>query len=141
MPIEVNWETDEKHVVHVIYVGRWSIEDAYASRAEIRTLIKQVDYQVDSIHDMRQSGFLPPSILTHTREFMAEKIPQVGLIVIVGTHPFVQAMYNVFYKVYPRIVENKNFRMVGSLEAAHELIQKQQSQRSAELIPNRLDSR
>lgn len=136
MPITVKWETDEKRVVHVVYVGQWTIQDAYASRAEIRALIKEVDYLVDSIHDMSQSGYLPPSILTHTREFMAEKIQQVGLIIIVGKNPFVQAMYNVFHKVYPRIVESKNFRMVSSLESAHELIQKHQSPRSVDPEPS-----
>jgi hypothetical protein len=132
MPVTVKWENDQKRVLRVTYLGRWTVQDAYGSRDQIRALVKEVNYEVDSIHDMRQGGFLPPSILTHTREIMSETVPQMRLIVLVGTNAFVQTMYNVFAKVYPRLVEKNNFRMVQTIEAAHELIQKQQSRGAAQ---------
>src|SRR5687768_7428235 len=115
MPITVKWENDDKRVIRVTYLGRWTVADAYGSRDQIRALVNEVNHDVDSIHDMRQSGFLPPSILTHTREIMSEPVPQMRLIVLVGTNSFVQTMYNVFCKVYPRIIEKNNFRMVPTI--------------------------
>lgn len=132
MPVTVKWENDEKRVLRIVYLGRWTVEDAYAIRDQIRALIAEVGHEVDSIHDMRQGGFLPPSILTHTREIMSVPVTQMRLVVLVGSNSFVQTMYNVFSKVYPRLVERNNFRMVQSIEAAHELIQKQQSRGAAQ---------
>jgi hypothetical protein len=131
MPIHVEWENDEKRVIRVTYLGRWTVEDAYGLRDKIRALLTEVEYQVDSIHDMRQGSSLPPSILTHTREIMAQPTPRMRLVVLVGTNSFVQVMYDVFKKVYPRIVEKNNFRMVASLEAARQLIEQERQRRGA----------
>ena len=126
MAVTAKWDNDEKRVIYVTYVGHWTIEDAYNSRDQVRALLKEVNYNVDSIHDMRKGGFLPPSVLTHAREIMSEPEPQMRLMVVVGANAFVQTMYNVFNKVYPRIAEKSNLRIVASVEGAHELIQKQQ---------------
>jgi hypothetical protein len=131
MPIRVEWENGEKRVIRVTYLGRWTVEDAYGLRDQIRALLTEVEYQVDSIHDMRQGGSLPPSILTHTREIMSQPVPKMRLVVLIGTNAFVQVMYDVFKKVYPRIVEKNNFRMVATLEAAHQLIEQDRQRRGA----------
>lgn len=127
MPITVAWDNEEKTIVRVTYSGRWTWEEAYTIPAKIRTLIAGLDYEVATIHDMRDANFLPSGAITHTRDILSKPLDKVGLVVLIGNSRFIEAMYQIFKKLYPRIVEQMNFRLVMTEAEAYRLIESARS--------------
>ena len=59
MPITPRWYNDDKRVILIDVVGKWTWEDYQELGNQIRPMLLAVDHTMDLIADMRRSGPVP----------------------------------------------------------------------------------
>jgi hypothetical protein len=120
MPIQSDWETDEKRVIVCTYTGRWSLEEFYRTLDLCAQLMDTVDYPVNLIFDMRNSTSLPDGFMTVIRNVSRRPHQNLGIMAIVGASRLVQVFTDLVRKV-SKGSGNRTTYMVGTLEEAHDL--------------------
>jgi hypothetical protein len=105
MPIEVYWDKKDKTIIRARLTDGWTWEDYSTASEKMRDMARQVDYRVDMITDLRQSGPIPRgSASAHILRSRQQKPPNFGLTVLVGADVFLKALLEVFDRVYGRRV-------------------------------------
>lgn len=109
MPINLSWSGDEKRILIQEFVGKWSLDDYYASLKMLVDEVRAQEHQVHIIADLRKSGPLPPSILS-VRSFLEKSLlPNQGTIVIVGGNSLLVTFIDIIRPFAPHFVRSVAF--------------------------------
>jgi hypothetical protein len=121
----VNWDNEEKTVIHQSDDGEWTWDEFHAAQRQINQMIDSVHHKVDVIIDTQSNrrGKLPPNASLHFRNAFRNRHPNTGLIVVVGMHPFVQIMV----KIVSAVTRSNAIAMVSTVEKARALAYKEAS--------------
>src|SRR5689334_21301759 len=100
MPIETQWENDEKQVIVSVYTGLWGLDEFYQAVETCNRLMDSVDYPVNLILDMSKSTTLPNGFMGAIRSMSQKPHPQMGVMAIVGASKLVQIFTDLVAKIY-----------------------------------------
>jgi hypothetical protein len=121
MPVTIQWDNEEKSIVRMQYVGRWTWEELYAATTQSHTMLDEVDHKVDFIHDWLKSNAIPANAIVHSKNLIEKRHPNVGIVVLVWTNPVIKAMWTAFSsKVYANLTKRYTFWLTSSIEEARD---------------------
>lgn len=129
MPIEVQWDNEERTVMRWVYQSPWSWEEAYQAHEQEMALIDCVEHIVDGIADMRQAQGLPKGSLTAGVSIMNKSHERMDLLVILGANRLIQSMYDMMCKLHPGMAKKVKLVMVRSEEEAYQVIAARRAER------------
>lgn len=120
MSIQAIWDNEEKTIVRHIYEGKWTLEDYYGLIDAHRAMLKDLDYEVDIINDLRSAG-LAPSNMASAIKYAARNAPRnEGINVMVGANHYVKALIDLVNRTAG--VDITEVRHVTRLEDAYAMI-------------------
>ncbi len=122
MSIQVQWDNEQKTVVRWDFTGNWKWDEFLLAQHESNKLLSSVDYMVDIIGNVEQSRLLPPSALTVYRSTLKNTAPNLGLIILVGSSPFIRQMVGIFMKISRFKGPGSDFRFADSNGQARTMI-------------------
>ena len=128
MPITLKWDNEEKTIIRIDFVGEFTWDDINAIAHEEQVLLDSVEHKADFIVDL-EKVILPKDTLANFSKIVSTPIimhPNAGLIVVIGTNRFVEAILNIFGSVYK---QGEKIVTVASLEEAYKAIKEQQLRR------------
>ncbi len=120
MSIAVEWDDEERTILHYTFESPWTWEEYHAAIARAWEMAAEVDHPTDTITDMRNSRLLPDNVFRHVRQSMVEIPESTRTVVIVGAGMLVQALLNILRRVYRN--QDGLFFTAETLEEARELI-------------------
>jgi hypothetical protein len=130
MGIRVVWDNDKKSIIRYIYENRWSWEDLYTARLEVKAMLESVSHKVGIIVDVRNASILPNGTLSRAKH-IASSSPTLhhneGITVILGAGGLVRSIYDVMLKIYRDTMRERKYYFASSLEEAHSILTKQLS--------------
>jgi hypothetical protein len=129
MTITVDWyNNNHTGIVHT-HFGDWTWAEFFTALDQTVQLMDTVHHRVNVISDVRQSRHMPimlPSILEKIATAPITTHRQCGLFIIVGAKPFLNAIYGIFSRLYPRAATQYRFvegqEQLEVLLAAHQPI-------------------
>jgi hypothetical protein len=86
MSIIVEWDNSEKTVLHFVFKNRWSPEEFFQVVEQSNQMVDQVEHDIGIIIDMRESGFLPSSLMPDLRSMSARSHARMRKIVLVTSN-------------------------------------------------------
>ena len=105
MAIEVYWDKKDKTIICARLIDNWTWEDYSTASQKMLDMAREVDYRVDMITDLRQSGPIPRgSASAHILRSREQKPANFGVTVLVGADVFLRALLEVFDRVYGKKV-------------------------------------
>ncbi len=123
MPVHVSWDDDAKTTVRWDYEGKWTWDEVAAALEQSNTMIRTTDHSVSIIHNLTASAGIPSGALTQAHRFTASQPENWDLTVVVGSGGFIDALVNVFGKVYRKLGEH--YRAARTLDDARSIIARQ----------------
>lgn len=128
MPVSVQWDNPEKTIIYARY-ERWTWDDFYSALAQCVELSATVDHMVDIICDLVDNLVPKGATISHAAATLKQDNYRGGIIILVTPNRFVQALTQMTSRVLPDF--KKKYRIVSSLEDAHQLIAREVKQRAA----------
>jgi hypothetical protein len=130
MGVRVVWHNDKKTIIRYIYENRWSWEDLYTARLEVKAMLESVPHKVGIIVDVRNSSILPSGTLARAK-YIASSSPTLhhneGVTVILGASGLVRSIYDVMRKIYPYTMRERKYYFASTLEEAYSILMKHPS--------------
>lgn len=121
MPITVHWDDSAQTVVRWDLTGRWTWQEFAAAQEESDAMVISVAHLVDVIANLEQSPTLPENPLSHYRQAVARKPENRGLVVFAGAGTFVQAMGQIFNRVFGERIQDE-IVFVATVEEARRFL-------------------
>jgi hypothetical protein len=120
------WDNPEKYIVRWIYPEKWTWDDFYEAIQQRDELFSTVSHTVHVIVDVRHSSFIPSGVMARGRYISTgnRRHPQEGITVIVGANAFIRGLYDVYSKVYTKLVKGIDVFFVTTLDEAYQIIEK-----------------
>ncbi|GAB5491196.1 MAG: hypothetical protein Phog2KO_14110 [Phototrophicaceae bacterium] len=127
MGVEIQWDNDEKTIMHFIYEGRWTWKEFYTKIDEANQLMDTVPHPCVSIIDMQKSRYLPSGAALHISNVIRQSMSHnnSGISVFLQADMIVQIMIDVLKEIYPDILENTEWLYANTLEEARKMAQEQ----------------
>ncbi len=121
MPIMVQWDDDQHTAVRWDFEGRWTWQEFAEVQDESDALITGVDHTVDVIANMENSSTLPENPLSRYHHALARSPENRGLVVIAGAGTFIQAMAQIFSRVFGQRLQDE-FVFVATVAEARRFL-------------------
>jgi hypothetical protein len=121
MTVNIEWDNEEKTVVRMEMVGKWTWTEAYEGSQKGYAMLETVDYVVNIIIDLRRSSGLPMLALTHARNMIARRHPRTGLTVFIGVNALFLMLWRTFKSAYPKISATSDFTFAATIDEAHQI--------------------
>jgi hypothetical protein len=128
MSIHVSWDSDEKAVIRLDFVGEWTWEEVEQAAQTAHQMKKNCMSPIGVIVDLTKSEHTPYGhILTHARNFASTASPNWShTVVIVGANVLIEVISSKLHQIYPRFFK-KTFLFASSIdEARQKLIEERQ---------------
>lgn len=106
MGIQVQWDNPQHTIIRYDFAAHWTSEDFFDAIAADDDMIASVDHPVHLILDMSKSDTVPVVQLTRLRRIAGSVGEQTGLIVLVGANMWINALADIFQKVYASRVDH-----------------------------------
>jgi len=129
MPMDVYWANDEKTVIHTKSMGKWTWDEYHSALDQIMTMFREVDRRVDLNNIETPGSSMPPGSPQPHFERATKIFPEnAGMNVLVTSKLAAKFMLS----IWSRLPGNKlgdAIQVVGSLEEAYDLIEKDKVKR------------
>src|SRR5215470_12398629 len=83
MPIQVEWDGDEKRLIRWNFVGRWTAQELRETIEKSNELIGAQDHTVNHIIDLSQAQSLPANVINEIRLAMRQIPDNLGSIIVI----------------------------------------------------------
>lgn len=122
MPVTVQWDNDDKTIVRMEMVSRWTWEEAYAGSEEGYRLLETVPDEVGVIIDFSGGAGLPPNAITSAKGMIQRRHPRTGLTVFVGANSVFVSLWGIFSRIYTLFAQKQNSVFASSLDEARAIL-------------------
>lgn len=123
MGIQLQWDNPERTIIRYDFDSHWTSEDFFNAIAADDPMIASVDHPVHLIFDMSNSDTVPVIQLTRLRQIANSVQDNSGMIVLVGANMWINALADIFQKVYATRLDNfKGLFHTVTLEDARTII-------------------
>src|SRR5688572_29472621 len=94
MAIEISWADPEKTIILALFNGEWTWEDYANAIGQIIALTDGLEYRIDQLLDMRESGAIPqgPALAYINRSYHLVKDINIRLTVLVGANAILHGL-------------------------------------------------
>jgi hypothetical protein len=133
MPVTNVWDNDEKTVIRMEVVGRWTWDEMYQGSQDGYIMLETVDNIVDAIIDFSQSAGIPPNALTHARNMMGRQHPRTGVTVFIGVNAMFMSLWRAFTRVHTLFLKEQDFTFAASLDEARALLVQRKGKRKTQI--------
>ena len=128
MPASVCWDNEQKTIIRQRLFGDWTFEDYMMSLGELQCLTASMPHTVNVIVDYTESKSYPRKIIAAAQRLNRNFPVNEGIVMIVQGPPYINAAFEVIFKLYPRL--SQNIHHVDSLDAAYEAIDRYEAETS-----------
>lgn len=118
--IEVKWDNDEKTIIYGKFMPGWTLQHVHDLLKEVSSLADTVEHPVYVIADLSDVKVIPSQGMAHFRSISVKMHPRIRLFIDVTDSMFVEAMTNIFTKMFKTDAE---IRIVKTLDKAYTLIE------------------
>ncbi len=130
MPVQMQWDNEQKTVFRAEYIGDWRWEELYEQLDAANHQMDLVDHPVDIIHDWSKTKGLPTGAFVHARNLIPRMHPHTALQVHVAANSPFLTLWRVFSGVYGRLAAQKKVVFVETLAEARAVIAREHSSTS-----------
>lgn len=106
MPATFEWMDEPANIGLVTISGKWTWDEYAEASAALAEAAQSVEGDLYIVTDMTEARGVPPNAMSQGRRLFKNKPENLVLTVIVGVHPFVRTMANMFLNLY-RVNENQ----------------------------------
>jgi hypothetical protein len=99
MPIRVEWDSDEKRVVHYTFDTKWSWDEYHAAIAQAYDMVKDLPYIVNMILDFSSGNMFPSNALSHFGNSMKTPPREFDVAVVVTKSRFVDNLVTILGRI------------------------------------------
>jgi hypothetical protein len=118
MSISVTWDNEDKTILRMTVVGRWTWAEYFASAEQARDAISTVDHPVDIIGDMLRSGPVPLGMPIRRFRYAIDMMPtNFRKAAIIGGSPFTKSLMIAFMQIYRKA--NEKMVLVQTIDEAY----------------------
>jgi len=125
MPIESEWFNDDKSILYIKYIGKWTLAEYHQNINLNSSMIRQQPHAVVCIIDFSQVGIIPDKFLSsgqHSETIVNDN--NIGNILF-GLTPYLKMIAQMFMKMFPKTSRGL---MIASdreeaIQTAHKLLQ------------------
>jgi hypothetical protein len=96
MAVEVRWDNDDKTIILMMLVGRWTWDELEDGVLLSNDMIESSPYHVHFILDRQGGHWTPGNLLANIRRIVDLFVPNEGYTVIVMDNPIVKEMLHLF---------------------------------------------
>ncbi|MBL8155209.1 MAG: hypothetical protein JNM70_13580 [Anaerolineae bacterium] len=121
MAIRVEWDDLNHTKLKYIYEGSWNWDEFQKARKQAVSMMDSVDYKIDVIIDIAQSGVLPNNILSRASSILRERHPREKTTIVIGASPLIRFLYDVARRIYAEVIDNRGYYIVSNLEEARRI--------------------
>jgi len=92
MPIQVEWEDDEKRLIRWNFMGKWTASELRETIQKSNELIAAQDHTVNHIIDLSQAGSVPVNVINEARNAMRQMPENVEHVVMITQGGIIEMM-------------------------------------------------
>lgn len=116
MPITIDWDSPDHHVIRYDFVGTWTWQEYHAAVQQVADLLANVAQPVAIIANFTESGPLPNDSIRNVRRALDNSPDNWSEVIVVGGGMFIRMMVSTFGRLYPAM--GGRIHAVATLEAA-----------------------
>jgi hypothetical protein len=120
MAISLQWENEEKTIIHWTFDGPWTWADFETAQAEFHAMLRTVEHLVDVLADMRHAPALPRDTFANFKRMERKVVPNRDRVVLVTESMFIRGMARTFNQVFRN--RPTQFLFADTIEGAHALL-------------------
>jgi len=125
MPTEVKWLDEAHTIVYVAVIDTWTRDEFVVMRDTARSYIDQANQPVDEIIDLTRIRQLPADAMHQARDSLVYFNPNLGITVFLINTVVILSLYRLFTRLYPQVIEKRDFRIAQTVDEALRLIYEQ----------------
>lgn len=118
MPINVSWYNEAKTILHIQYIGKWTLDDFHAM-LENSTQMTRNSSPFVVIGDFTESSMTPNGLLAASPRIEQTTPPHRLLLILVQPGLMMQMLMKAVSAVHPKAIDNAT--VVGSFDEAVKL--------------------
>lgn len=102
MPINTEWYNNEQTILHIAYIGNWTLTEYHENIVINSQMISDQAHHVITLADFSQSGAIPSRFLSsgaHSENIVPAN--NVGII-LYGINTYMAMLAKIFSKVFPK---------------------------------------
>ncbi|MCA0459034.1 MAG: hypothetical protein LCI00_34105 [Chloroflexi bacterium] len=122
MPVAMDWETPERKVIRITFMGTWDVNDLHRLITKRNSMMECVTHYVHQIYDMTGSTSSPSNLLSIMSRAELPSDKKGSLIVIISASDYIKSIANIMRTISPSLFDNVHF--VSQVEAAEEVIER-----------------
>lgn len=120
MPVAMDWETPERKIIHITFMGTWDVNDLHRLITKRNSMMECVKHYVHQIYDMSGSTSSPSNLLSIMSRAELPSDKKGSLIVIVKASDYIKSIANIMRTISPSLFNDVHF--VNSVEEANTLL-------------------
>lgn len=122
MPVAMDWETPERKVIHITFMGTWDVNDLHRLITKRNSMMECVKHYVHQIYDMTASTSSPSNLLSIMSRAELPSDKKGSHIVIVNASDYIKSIANIMRTISPTLFENVHY--ANSLDEATTIIER-----------------
>jgi hypothetical protein len=124
MRIDVNWLSDEKRVIHIVYHAKWDWVDFQEHRRQAKLLAQGISYPISILMEYdRDASLLPSNALRNMSHAAETADPRAGIIVLVAPSQLWRVVFTLLRRLLPNSPAGKTY-IVRTREEGLTLLEK-----------------
>ena len=123
MPVAMDWETPERKVIRITFMGTWDVNDVHRLITKRNSMMECVTHYVHQIYDMTASTSSPSNLLSIMSRAELPSDKKGSLIVVVNASDYIKSIANIMRTISPTLFNNVYY--VNSLDDAATIIDKE----------------
>ncbi len=123
MPVAMDWETPERKVIVVTFMGQWDVNDLHRMFTKRNSMMECVRHPVHQILDMTHSTSSPSNLLSIMNRIELPSDKKDSLVFVVKASDYIKSLGRIMKTIAPPMFEN--IHAVDSLDEAKAMIENQ----------------
>ncbi len=120
MPVAMDWETPERQVIRITFMGSWDVNDLHRLITKRNSMMDCVKHYVHQIYDMTDSTSSPSNLLSIMSRAELPSDKKGSMIVIVDASDYIKSICSIMRTISPALFQNVCY--ASSVDEAENLI-------------------
>lgn len=126
MPVAMDWETPQRKIIRVTFMGEWDVDDIHRMITKRNSMMDCVNHSVHMILDMTASTSSPSNLLSVTSRIELPANKTGSLVILINPSNYIKSVGKIMRRLSPPSFEG--VYAVHSLEEAYAIIAEQSVQ-------------
>ena len=117
MPVAMDWETPERKVIRITFMGTWDVNDVHRLITKRNSMMECVHHQVHQILDLTASTASPNNLLSVIGRIELPTEQKGSLVIVVNASTYIKSVAGIMQKMAPHVFKGVHF--LNSVEEAY----------------------